>query len=278
MKRPKTGAARVERLIALVKTLGIKAQLQLIDSITQDLVVEGLHGVRYTTRSVVEYKRSTKQKPWDAPLADWIRSFSRGDVFFDIGANTGSFSLIAGALHREDVPVFAFEPGFESFEALVRNVIANRLSGVITPLPVALADRTTIERFNYHNLGAGSAMHALGPPVDYKHNPFEPAATQQVMTFSLDEVVELFRLPRPTRIKLDVDGTESRVIAGATRTLAAGACELWVEMTEGTENDPGPAAVVNALDRLGFTLTHRLNHHETVQQLPRIYDGLFIRH
>jgi hypothetical protein len=144
-------------------------------------------------------------------------------------------------------------------------------------LPVALSDHTNLEPFNYHSLGAGSARHALGAAVDDRNNPFEPAAIQRVLAFRLDDLTELLGLPRPTRINLDVDGAEARVIAGAARTLSAGACELWVEMTEASGHDAAPATLSDTLRRLGFTMVQRLDHGPAAE-LPRVYDALFVRH
>jgi FkbM family methyltransferase len=276
-KPPKTGTARTERVLKSIRTLGLKTQLQLFDSIKDTLTVEGPHGIRFSLRSTLEYKRSTKDKPWDAPLMDWIASFKGGDVFYDIGANTGAFSLVAAKLHGRNVLIYSFEPGFESFEALMRNILVNDLSAAITACQVGLSDRTSIESFNYRTMGAGSAMHSLGMAVDPSNQPFEPIAVQPVLAFTLDDFVDRFEIPRPTRVKLDVDGTEARVLAGGRRTLSAGACEVWIEVSEGRPADPAAAEVMHLLRDLGFTQMRELNHDAPPGTYPRVYDALFVR-
>jgi FkbM family methyltransferase len=276
MTEPKTGPARVERLLDQVRTLGIKAQLQLFDSIKDSLIVEGRHGIRYTTRSVLEYKRSTKDKAWDAPIEEWIATFTPGDVFFDIGANVGTFSLLAGTLHRDQIKVYAVEPAFENFEALMRNILTNDLSDVITALPIGLFETTGVNVFNYRSMGAGSARHALGSPVDHTGKSFAPVAQQPMLAFRLDDLIDLFQLPRPTRIKLDVDGIEPRVIAGASRTLSSGPCDLWVELTKMGEDDDATSHVTRELGRLGFTMAREVRHERTVDD-AQVYDVLYVR-
>ncbi|MEQ1575472.1 MAG: FkbM family methyltransferase [Vicinamibacterales bacterium] len=276
-KRPKTGPARVEHLRAEVERLSLKARVQLLDGLKPRLVSDAPGGGRFSVRSLSEYKRVMKQKPWDVPIEEWIATFRPSEVFYDIGANTGAFSLLAGRLHGEGVRVVAFEPGFETFESLVQNILLNSLGRVITPLQVALFDETGLRPFNYYNMGAGSARHVVGEPDHSAGCAFEPVAVQPVLAFRLDDLVERFCLPAPTRIKLDVDGVEARVLAGAERTLSAGACELWVELSETGPNDPGPAQIVGLLERCGYAIARRLDHDKAPGVYPRVSDVLFVK-
>jgi FkbM family methyltransferase len=268
--------ARVEEIRQAIAALRRKPRLQLIESLNTSLVTEGPHGVRYSHGSLTEYRRIMTQKPWDEPIADWVSTFSPSDVFFDIGANIGAFSLLAGRLHGGHMRVFSFEPGFETFAALTRNILLNNLEQSVTPLQVALFDETGLIPFHYRKLSAGSASHAVGEPIDSKHRRFKPVAVQRLLTFRLDDLIERFALPRPTRIKVDVDGVESRVLAGAAHTLAGGPCELWVELTEAAPGDPAPAQTVRMLTDLGFELVRRVEHEAPPNGYPCVHDALFV--
>ena len=52
----------------------------------------------------------------------------RGDVFVDVGANIGYFSVLAACLVGEGGQVFAFEPDPDNFRLLRDNVALNGFS------------------------------------------------------------------------------------------------------------------------------------------------------
>src|SRR5688572_7296727 len=81
----------------------------------------------------------------------WIRTHVKpGDVFYDIGANIGIYTLLAarrvGALGK----VYAFEPHVSNVHSLLRNVAANRVHERVQVLSCALNDRDGFFDFNYH--------------------------------------------------------------------------------------------------------------------------------
>jgi len=262
---------RFEQILRACEALDVKTRLNLVQRLDRGLIVESPDGIRFGCRSRTEYKRVHKRKRSEGPIVEWIRSFGAGDVLFDIGANVGAFSLLAGRLHGDRLRVVAFEPGFETFASLARNVLLNGLDAVVTPLQIALSDRTGLQPFHYHEMGAGSALHALGEPVDYARRRFEPVATQPVPAFRLDDLVAQLGLPRPTRIKLDVDGIESRVLAGAAATLRSGACELWLELTDAEAGDAAPGETIAQLTGLGFEVLRRVDH-DSSAVYPRVFD------
>ena len=65
-----------------------------------------------------------------------------GDVFYDIGANVGPYSLIAAKATGGQAQIFAFEPSPASFRDLTRNIELNGCTDSVTPLPVALWSET----------------------------------------------------------------------------------------------------------------------------------------
>ena len=148
----------------------------------------------------------------------WIESFKADEVFFDIGANVGAYSLVASLGHAGIVPVYAFEPSAPTFARLCENLTLNHCQDVV-PLSMALSDHTGLERFNYSSLSPGNALHTLGMPFDYKNERFEPVARIFTLTFKLDDLIELFKLPTPTHLKIDVDGLELAIIRGAWATI-----------------------------------------------------------
>jgi len=149
----------------------------------------------------------------------WIRDLMRpGEVFVDVGANVGIYSLYAALVHP-DLRVYAFEPYLPNVARLRENVKLNHLSNVAT-LPVALSDRRTIATFVTPDARIGASGGHLDVAVDEPGNAIEPVDRHAVVTLTLDECVVSMGLPAPNHVKIDVDGAEDQVLAGMSATLA----------------------------------------------------------
>lgn len=267
--------ALFERVLADASSLPLVSRLRLRDALAAEAFVEAEGPVRFATESLSEFKRARRYKP-GGPLAAWLRSFGPGDVLYDVGANVGTVALLAARLHGARLPVVAFEPAADSFEALVRNVRANEFASAIVPLQLALFDRTGIEPFHRASLGAGTALHAVGEAIDYTRRPFAPVSVEHVLAFRIDDLIRVCGVQPPTRMKIDVDGFEDKVLAGAVDLLASGRCEFYTEFVEVDADDRHPAAVAAFLATFGYRQSQVHDHHEP-GTYPRIYDVLFTK-
>lgn len=155
--------------------------------------------------------RSCGKEPWTVA---WIESIPAGSIFWDIGANTGAYSLIAGS---RGLGTIAFEPGYNNYAAACDNVLANPSSVKnVTVLPIALSDATSLVPFGYRNLEAGAASHSFGGIEDQKG---KLVAQLPSMAIRADELINAMHLVPPTHLKIDVDGAEARVLAGFGQVL-----------------------------------------------------------
>lgn len=167
-------------------------------------------------RSYTQLKRTQEKEP---ETVAWLRSHIKaGDVFYDVGANIGQYSLLAEKLGAR---VFAFEPSGITFGELAHNIILN--NSTITPLPLALSESRSLRYFNLSTDEPGASNHTLSPSRGVR--------AQGVLSFPLDELVRLFSLPAPTHMKIDVDGGEAELLAGARDTLAK-LSSLEIEVSE----------------------------------------------
>jgi len=270
-----TKEALFERVLADAAALPLVSRLRLRDALRAEAFVEPEPGVRFAAESLSEFKRARRYSG-TGPLAAWLASFGAGDVLFDVGANTGTVSLLAARLHGRGLPIVAFEPAADTFEALVRNLRANDFAAAVIPLQLALFDRTGVEPLHRASIGAGSALHAVGEATDYTRRPFEPVAVDQVLAFRLDDLIRVCALPRPTRMKIDVDGFEDKVLAGAADLLASSRCELYTEFVEAEPGDGHPQAVARYLAGFGYRQAEVHDHH-TPGTYPRIFDVRFTK-
>ena len=148
----------------------------------------------------------------------WIEEFGQDDVFLDIGANVGVYSIFAAAV--AGCRVFAFEPESQNYSILNRNIVANYLWEQVRAYPLALVDRTAFDVLYLRSLRAAESHHSFGEKRDHNLRPSEFPYAQGAISMPLDDLVENGHLPQPTRVKIDVDGLEHKVVAGAKRTFA----------------------------------------------------------
>lgn len=179
----------------------------------------------------------------------WIRSFSGDDIFFDVGANVGVFTIYAG---RRGARVYAFEPESSNFSILNRNIVLNKLSARVTAFAIAVSERSKVDTLRLASLDPGSALHAFGTDFDFKGDRFAAIFEQGCLAMSLDDLVVRHGLPQPTRLKVDVDGLERAVIAGATKVINDPRLrEILIEINE---NDPADQRMIRNLEEAGFDI------------------------
>jgi FkbM family methyltransferase len=189
----------------------------------------------------------------------WLEATLRpDDVLYDIGANVGAYALVAAKIHA-GVRVYAFEPGQRTFANLVENIALNDASQQIVPLPVALTDRTTLVKFQYASMEAGAALH---PGLRGTERKDGGAGTHVVLGFRLDDLNRHLALPRPTHMKVDVDGAELEVLRGGLELLDSPCLRTIMLETELATQD-GRAVHALLVER-GFQLVQAtpLSDHE----------------
>ena len=82
-------------------------------------------------------------EPYEPKLSEAIRErLQPGDVFLDIGANVGYFSVLAAHLVGPEGRVVAFEPHPEAIEILRQAVAVNGLVGVVEVVEAALGNQS----------------------------------------------------------------------------------------------------------------------------------------
>lgn len=181
----------------------------------------------------------------------WLERILRpDDIFFDIGANVGSYSLIASAICPE-IKIFAFEPSATTFAQLTRNIILNDLSKKIIALNFGLAETTALRTFSPSSLISGAAEHEWISPDRISKTAYT------VATYQLDHLIAQFQLPPPTILKVDVDGYESAVLRGSSNALRT----VRKAMVEVNMNSPEELHfILEFMSTHGLTSTQKINY------------------
>lgn len=179
----------------------------------------------------------------------WINSFADDGVFYDVGANVGMYSLYAAAKH---MLVYAFEPESQNYAALNRNIFINHLQDKIHAYNIAISDHMEFGHLYLKEFTIGGALNNFGECINYKKEPFIPGFKQAVTSYPLDFLIEECRLPLPNYLKIDVDGLEASVIAGAKHLLAEPKlCSILIELNTDLKED---SAIIPHLQKFGFSL------------------------
>jgi len=159
--------------------------------------------------------RATETPSLDPDTNRWIKTFSKNDVFYDVGANIGLYSIMAAKFMK--VTVLSIEIDLMNARMLYENVYMNNCQEKVTILPVGIDSHSRQEKLFLKTMSYGDALHNLRKP-----NPMivDPDTIQiSVPVFRLDDLIKILGLPAPTKIKIDVDGVDLDVIKGSVDAL-----------------------------------------------------------
>jgi FkbM family methyltransferase len=156
-----------------------------------------------------------------------LASFGEADVFLDIGASVGQFTVPIARKVGSGGLVIAVEPEVNTRAQLEANLKLNRLSNVRV-LGMALG----AERGEGRLVWEDGTCPSLTQPG--RKNPGAvatpaPGAVSGVQVVNIeigDQVLDREHLPVPKAVKIDVEGFEYQVILGLRQTLKNASCEL----------------------------------------------------
>jgi FkbM family methyltransferase len=193
----------------------------------------------------------------------WLDGFQDGELFWDIGANVGLYSLYA-ALGTK-IKAYAFEPNALNYGLLVEHIKLNRLEENITALCLAFSDTTDVESlFVPHDVpGSGSSLSS--PSSQF--GEYKPLLQQGIISYEMDKFREYFDLAQPDHVKIDVDGMEPQIIRGGIKTLS-GAKSLLIEV-EGNNTAVFDSEINKMLAAIGFAENRQTR--DTGSQRNRLY-------
>ena len=163
---------------------------------------------------------------------EWIESMPESSCFWDIGANVGIFSMIAAKkVHK----VYSFEPQTYTFSKLISNLQLNNMTDKVNAFQIAFCDRTRIDVLNMSSIELGSAFNAFGTTSDQYGNIIDNYS-YNMLGYTVDDFIDVFKPCFPTHIKIDVDGLEPQILIGGGKTFTTRELRSVVIETEGDEN------------------------------------------
>lgn len=220
-------------------------------------VGSGAH-IYFKALSLLTAGRARNMLSKEPATTAWVKGFEKDAVFWDIGANVGIYSLLAAK--TRGARVYAFEPYPPNFDNLIANISLNKLTEHVSTFCVAFAEKTCVDGFyvNRNWQGAGASGNAFGAAIDQKGQTFQAAERISTLGMTIDHFIEIFDVPCPNYLKIDVDGIELNILKGASKTLSNPTLRsVVVELEESRDSET--SAAVALMKTAGFRIdgTHR---------------------
>lgn len=189
-------------------------------------------------------------------LEDLLTELREDDVFYDVGANIGTYCLLAA--EKTDSEVVAFEPHPANYRRLRENVKLNQYNTQV--LEYGLYDSGETKKLSLESQEPGTGTPSLSDSRD----------SVEIQTVRGDEIIEKENLPYPDVIKIDIEGAEARALEGLKKAISDSECRLvYCEVhPEGLKNFGNTEEQVEqTLEEAGFR----------VQRLEQRVDQYFIK-
>ena len=189
-------------------------------------------------------------------------------VALDLGAHMGTHALLMGRLVGAAGRVYAFEPQRKLFRELRHNIRLNGLEGTVTALRYALGARNDVVEMN-----PSEAQNEGGVGVGHGGDRVE---LRTLDSFGIENV---------SLLKIDVEGFEDAVLAGAAQTIHASKPVILIEILGGVNHLTASAeereridATISTIEQFGYQIElmqaigpwqrHWRNRHDYIA-LPR---------
>ena len=179
-------------------------------------------GLRFKISSnnwITKYRARTFNDK-EPEMLDWIdENLLDEDVFFDVGANVGIYSIYA-ALRNSKISVYSFEPEYSNLNQLKQNILNNKLEESILPYSIALGSNTGISYLHIQDLTPGAALHTVSnDSLTNTRTGHEVVWKEGIANYTIDEFCGATGI-KPNLIKIDVDGNETEILNGGKNTFS----------------------------------------------------------
>jgi FkbM family methyltransferase len=134
----------------------------------------------------------------------FVRAIKPGDVVYDVGANAGFYSLLAGVLVGERGHIYSFEPLQDNVRNLRKHLEMNRVTNcTVMEMAASSAD--------------GEAL--FDPSSDRSMAHLSTSGSIRVRTSALDTLVSRKEIRPPDFMKIDIEGAEYDCLRGCAHTI-----------------------------------------------------------
>lgn len=184
-----------------------------------------LNPVSYIDFHLIAYKTH------DNEIRNWIDQYLHPeDLFLDIGANIGYFSVYAAKIKK--AKVISFEPSKRELARFYENIALNQLNNIVV-FPFALGNEITkvkLNLANFQNPGKNSIINSHSSDF---------TSDETIDIFTLKDLVSTHQISQIKLVKIDVEGYEYQVLMGLSSVMAyLNQAVFIVEITTYLDKDP----------------------------------------
>ena len=176
-----------------------------------------------------------------------LRTLSPGDVFLDVGAHLGYFAQLAAFCVGEQGCVVAFDPSMGTASVRSRNLTE---LAIVRQVRSAVGEHQgTAEYFEYSASRSGFSFVSYG--ASRLETDESPAVQYEVPVVTIDRFCETEEL-HPSMIKIDAEGSERAILAGAMGILRSHHPAIAIEIGDIGVPRGHSADLVRNLRSLGY--------------------------
>jgi FkbM family methyltransferase len=194
---------------------------------------------------------------YEPPTRNLVERILRpGDLFIDVGAHWGFFTLQAATHPCGDVRALAFEPDPRNGTILFKNILTNSLADVADLVCAACGSEPEIAPL-VTNSSMGHSIRGISLKANFFRLP-----PKWVPIVTLDTALAHFPYANGRRliIKVDAEGFDPRVVIGARQLLAGGRVALIVWETGETYRAAGGSEHGTMMRMIALLESHGFRH------------------
>lgn len=214
---------------------------------------------------------------WEANLTNFFINFlKKGDVFFDVGAHVGYYSILASELVGDIGKVYSFEPTPRTFISLQEN--ASRKNNIHVYNNAILNEDTTIDFFDYgpKYSAFNTFKKRTGEEIFFKNN----VSKISVKTISLDSFCKENTII-PTFIKIDAEGSEYLILGAMNHLLEEAHPIVSIEVSNNKEWEDNLTQSFSIFEKYNYDCFEITTEGKIKRANPkdtRLYDNLLFIH
>jgi len=206
-------------LIRLLKLDGISrfsnVFIQMLDPVSEVRWM-GYKSFRFRTGHGRLWWRAVTFHTEEPMMIGWIKTFNNNDIFLDIGANVGTYTIPGAYMSKL---TYACELDPINIGILKENIHLNILHDKVVILPFPANEKCRVTNVYYRDFSKGDALQSMDRESPINTIEGEGKHIAQQLSFPLDKIFSNFSLTAPSKVKIDVDGNEMTVFRGAKKVI-----------------------------------------------------------
>lgn len=206
----------------------------------------------------------------------FINFLQKGDIFFDVGAHVGYYSLLGSTLVEASGQIHSFEPTPRTFDTLKAN--ATIKNNIFVNNVAVLDKESEIEFIDYGP--KYSAFNSYKKRVGEKMGFLTTLNKIRVKTISLDSYCQTNKIV-PSIIKIDAEGAEHLILSAMEKIIETDRPIITVEVAGDEEwrlNCLDSIMFLNKRGYIAYEISLEGNLRPHVAQKTYTYDNLVFAH